>query len=44
MDRNSRTPRLAAHYRPAPPLVWFHALLVLCLVAGSAAIIVLIIR
>lgn len=44
MDRNSRTPRLAAHYRPAPSIVWFQALLVLGFAAVCAVAVLLITR
>ncbi|MCR9123397.1 MAG: hypothetical protein NXH91_14115 [Phyllobacteriaceae bacterium] len=44
MDRNSRTPRLAAHYRPAPPIVWLQAFAVACLAAVATVAIVLITR
>ncbi|WP_306049793.1 hypothetical protein [Oceaniradius stylonematis] len=44
MDRNSRTPRLAAHYRPAPPIVWLQALFVAGLATVGAAIVLLIFR
>lgn len=36
MERNSRTPALARHYRPAPPLVWLQAF-VLVGIGGLAA-------
>ncbi|WP_306025628.1 hypothetical protein [Oceaniradius stylonematis] len=44
MDRNSRTPRLAAHYRPAPPVVWLQAFLIACLAAVAAIAVLLIVR
>lgn len=37
-DRNARTPALACHYRPAPPLVWFLVLVLLGALALGAAI------
>lgn len=37
-DRNARTPALARHYRPAPPLVWFLVLVLLGALALGAAI------
>ncbi|WP_306118250.1 MULTISPECIES: hypothetical protein [unclassified Roseitalea] len=43
MDRNSRTPRLAGHYRPAPPAVWLLAGMMLAVLAGSAALYMLIV-
>ena len=36
-DRNARTPALARHYRPAPPLVWFLVLVLVGALAFAAA-------
>jgi len=44
MDRNSRTPRLVQYYRPATPMVWLQALLLLAGAAGIAVIYLLLIR
>lgn len=38
MERNSRTPALARHYRPAPPLVWLQALVLLGALAAAVLV------
>ena len=44
MDRSSRTPRFAAHYRPAPPVVWLQTLVLLGGLSVAAVLYYLIFR